>query len=189
MPITALDLRTALVVIDLQRGVEHAPAIDPIPAVAEQTRALIDAFHRGGLPVVLVTADGDAPGRTDHGATPSEYPEGFADLLPQLDPHPDDHRIVKQRWGAFHQTGLAEHLHDLGVTQIVLTGFATSIGVESTARAAWDQGFHVAVVADAVTDVDADAQHNSLTRIFPRMAEVGTTAEILRLLLPGQPAL
>jgi len=38
------------------------------------------------------------------------------------------------RWGAFHDTGLYEHLTGRGVTQVVIVGIATSVGVESTAR-------------------------------------------------------
>ena len=65
------------------------------------------------------------------------------------------------------------------MTQIVLTGVATSIGVESTARSAHEHGYHVAIATDAVTDADADAHRNSVERIFPRLAENGTTADIL----------
>jgi nicotinamidase-related amidase len=131
--------------------------------------------------MILVTADGTAPGRTDAatGAVEEDHPPEFADLLPQLGGQDSDHRFTKQRWAAFHDTGLSERHHHLGVTQVVLAGVATSIGVESTARAAYDHGLHVTIAADAVTDVDAAAHQNSLTRVFPRMAEVGTTNDIL----------
>ncbi len=69
-----------------------------------------------------------------------------------------------------------------GVTQLVLGGIATSIGVESTARAAYEHGYHVILATDAMTDLDADAHRNSLQRIFPRLGETGTTEEALTLL-------
>jgi len=64
----------------------------------------------------------------------------------------------------------------------VLTGIATSIGVESTARQAYESGWHVTLATDAMTDINADAHGNSLTRIFPKLGETGTTEEILALL-------
>ena len=65
---------------------------------------------------------------------------------------------------------------------MVIVGVATSSGVESTARQAHELGFHVVLVTDAMTDSDADAHHNSVTRIFPKMSETGTTRQLLDLL-------
>ena len=64
-------------------------------------------------------------------------------------------------------------------TQVVLTGVATSAGVESTARAAHEHGYHVVVATDAMTDRSAEVHANSVERIFPRLGETATTAEIL----------
>jgi nicotinamidase-related amidase len=90
--------------------------------------------------------------------------------------------VTKRTWGAFTNTGLEKHLKDLGVTQVVIAGVATSIGVESTARHAHEYGFHVTLPIDAMTDMQADAHHHSTTRIFPRLGETGTTREIIELL-------
>jgi nicotinamidase-related amidase len=62
------------------------------------------------------------------------------------------------------------------------TGVATSIGVESTARHAYEHGFHVTLAVDAMTDMSPDVHINSITRIFPRLGETGTTQEIIDLL-------
>jgi nicotinamidase-related amidase len=59
---------------------------------------------------------------------------------------------------------------------------ATSIGVESTARQAHELGYNVTLAIDAMTDRSREAQENSVTRIFPRLGETGTTAEIVALL-------
>jgi nicotinamidase-related amidase len=90
--------------------------------------------------------------------------------------------VTKRNWGTFYGTDLDLQLRRRGVTQIVLTGIATSIGVESTARAAHEHGCHVTLAADAMTDINADAHRNSLERIFPMLGETGTTAEIVELL-------
>ena len=68
------------------------------------------------------------------------------------------------------------------MTQVVLTGIATTAGVESTARAAHEAGYHVVLAIDAMTDRSAEAHDHSVRHVFPRLGETGTTAEILGLL-------
>jgi nicotinamidase-related amidase len=102
------------------------------------------------------------------------------DLIADLQPQPEDHLITKATWGAFHGSTLNSILRDQGVTEIVLAGVATSIGVESTARSAYEHGFHVVLATDAMTDVDAGAHQNSIERIFPKLGETATTGEILK---------
>ncbi|GAB3833868.1 cysteine hydrolase family protein [Dactylosporangium cerinum] len=95
--------------------------------------------------------------------------------------HPDDITVTKRTWNAFHGTDLDLRLRRRGVTQVVLAGLTTSIGVESTARAAYDHGYHVTLVTDAMADLELDAHRNSVRRIFP-LGQAGSTAEIVRLL-------
>jgi nicotinamidase-related amidase len=83
------------------------------------------------------------------------------------------------QWGAFYGTPLDLHLRRRRVTQIVLCGIATSIGVESTARAAHEHGYNLTLVIDAMTDRSAEAHQNSVERIFPRLGEIGATADVL----------
>ena len=90
--------------------------------------------------------------------------------------------VTKRNWGAFYGTDLDLQLRRRGITQIVLTGVATSIGVESTARAAYEHGYHVTLATDAITDLSLEAHQNSVERIFPRLGETGSTAEIIELL-------
>jgi len=103
-------------------------------------------------------------------------------LVAELHTGPDDIVVTKRNWGAFFGTDLDLQLRRRGVTQIVLAGVATSIGVESTARAAHEHGYHVTLATDAMTDRDGDAHRNSIEKIFPRLGETGTTAEIIELL-------
>jgi nicotinamidase-related amidase len=102
--------------------------------------------------------------------------------VPALNQKPTDHIVTKRTWGAFAHTGLAAHLQKLAVTQVVIAGVATSMGVESTARQAYEAGFHVTLALDAMTDRDAEAHRNSIVRIFPRLGETGSTEEIIALL-------
>jgi nicotinamidase-related amidase len=79
--------------------------------------------------------------------------------------------VTKRTWGAFHGTDLDVQLRRRGVTQIVLTGIATSAGVESTARAAHEHGYHVTVVTDAVADRDEEVHRHSVERIHPARSD------------------
>ena len=90
--------------------------------------------------------------------------------------------ILKHQWGAFYGTDLELQLRRRGVTDIVLCGVATSIGVESTARDAYELGLNLTFASDAMTDRDSGAHDRALEVIFPRIGEIGTTAEILELL-------
>ncbi|MFD5654917.1 hydrolase [Streptomyces sp. NPDC127039] len=189
MTVTALDPRTALVVIDLQAGIVDAPTEPYTGAeVVARSAELAEAFRARDLPVVLVrvsfAADGaDAvPGRTEAGGAGGPRPEGWDVVVGELAGHPGDLTVTKRNWGAFHGTGLDVQLRRRGVTQIVLTGIATSIGVESTARAAHEHGYHVTLATDAMSDMSAEAHRGSVERIFPRLGETGTTRDILELL-------
>jgi len=183
--VTILDPKPALVVIDLQKGLMGVASVHPVENVVAEAARLATAFRRHHLPVVLVNATGRAPGRTQAGPVRSaDFTPGsdWADLVDELDVQPDDYLVTKQRWGAFHDTSLESYLREHDVTQVVLAGIATSIGVESTARSAYEYGYHVVLATDAMTDRDPGAHQNSIERIFPRLGETATTAEIIELL-------
>jgi nicotinamidase-related amidase len=187
MPLTKLDTTPALVVIDLQKGFVGLPTVHPAGEIVGRAAHLARAFRERGLPVVLVNVSGGAPGRTDAGRPKFSFPPDWTELVPELEQQPGDHLVTKQRWGAFLGTTLDDILRRRGVTQIVLTGVATSIGVESTARSAHDLGYNVTLVVDAITDRDADAHRHSVEKIFPRLGETATTADVLTLLHQASP--
>jgi nicotinamidase-related amidase len=68
------------------------------------------------------------------------------------------------------------------VTQIVLAGISTSIGVESTARSAWEHSYNLIFAEDAITDVDAGSHTHTFTNIFPQLGEIATTEQIIDIL-------
>ena len=179
MPVTALDPETALIVVDLQRGIVGFPFTHPITEVIDQTRALVDAFRRNELPIVLVNVAGRAPGRTEQPARVQAMPEGWTDLIPELDPQPSDILVTKRTWGAFAGTDLESRLKQKSVTQVVVAGVATGTGVESTARQAYEQGFNVTLAVDAMTDARPEVHAWSISHVFPRLGETGTTMEII----------
>ncbi|HEY0224541.1 MAG TPA: isochorismatase family protein [Pseudolabrys sp.] len=182
MPVTALDSNTALVVIDLQNGIVALPTAHPTAGVVKLAASLADAFRRRGLPVVLVNVAGGAPGRAEQARRIGDVPAGWTDFVPELNRQPQDHVFTKRTWGAFASTGIEAQLKKLGVTHVVIAGVATSFGVESTARQAYEAGFNVTLAIDAMTDLNPDTHINSVTRIFPKLGETGTTQEILDLI-------
>lgn len=184
MPVNTIDAKAALVVVDLQKGLLGAPTTPlAMNQVVRQAARLARAFRTRGLPVVLVNVEGGAPGRTEAGGhSGASRPADWSELAPDLAAQPDDIRITKQRWNAFHGTALHDALSQLGVTQTVVSGVATSVGVEGTARGAYDHGYNVVLALDAMSDIDAAAHANSVERIFPRLGEIASVEEIIELL-------
>ena len=190
---TALDPQTALVLIDLQKGITRLPTIHPAAAVLANAARLAARFRVLRLPVVLVrvaySADEADRLRLRVASARSTGPlaPDYSELENGLDQQANDILITKRQWGAFFGTDLDLQLRRRGVTGIVLAGIATSLGVESTARQAFEHGYNVTVAIDAVTDLNADAHARSLDWIFPMLGELGATDEILSLLTAIKP--
>jgi len=191
VPLTALDPRTALVLIDLQCGITSLvhPTLLAEPVIRAAELAARFRAHR--LPVILVrvnfSADGaDAPRNRTAITRPSgRPPANWTEPLPELDPQPSDVVVTKHQPGAFYGTDLDLQLRRRGITGIVLGGVATSMGVESTGRAGYDHGYNMTFAADAMTDPDASAHEHSVRVGFPKFGEVDTAAAIAAALTPA----
>jgi nicotinamidase-related amidase len=188
MPATTLDPKTALVVIDLQKGLAAFPLVHPFPDIVSNTRRLAEAFRHAGLPVVLVTVtfspDGGDKFRSRTEAPPRAFPTSpdFAELVPELGAKPGDILITKRQPNAFYGTELDLQLRRRQVTGIVLTGVSTSSGVDSTARAAHERAYNVTFASDAITDMDPAAHDFVMKKIFPKLGEIEGTDALLALL-------
>lgn len=191
MPATALDPRTALVVIDLQKGLSAYPTVHPYRDVVANTVRLAEAFRRAELPVVLVTV-ALSPDGGDRVRSRAEVPHrlppstpDFSQLVPELEAKPGDILITKRQPSAFYGTELDLQLRRRQVTGIVLTGVVTSSGVDTTARAAYERAYNIMFASDAITDVDPAAHEFVTTKIFPRLGESDSTDALLALLRRG----
>lgn len=184
MPLTVLDPATALLVVDVQPATVDSRTSPETAAVVANTAALAAAFREHGLPVVLVSADLNHPpvGRTTYPRTPPRLPEAALRPLPDIGPEAGDITLTKRGWAPFAGTDLDSRLRGLGVTQVVVTGLATSFGIESTARQAYDLDYHVTVAVDAVTDPFPDRHEHTVASVLPLLAELGTTEEVIALL-------
>ncbi len=186
MPITTIDPRSALVVIDIQKGILTQSTVHDSRIIIDNVATLAKSFREKRLPVVLVRV-GWSPDFGDTLKARVELPRptgavaaDFMEYVDALDADPArDILIFKRQWGAFYGTDLDLQLRRRGVTNIVLCGISTSIGVESTARDAFERGYNLTFAADAMSDRSAEAHDRALQIIFPRIGEIGTTADIL----------
>lgn len=177
---------TALVVIDLQRGIL---ARETTPHANTDVRArsvkLVNACRKAGVQVVLVNV-GFSPDEKDRLSQPADSPNppgplpaGYSDLDPALGSDAGDLLITKRQWGAFYGTALDLELRRRGVTTIILCGIATNFGVESTARAAFDQGYELIFIEDAMSGLSGETHAFPIEHIFPRMGFVRSTEEFI----------
>ncbi|MET0363127.1 MAG: hydrolase [Sphingobium sp.] len=183
---SAIDRNSALVLIDLQAGIcARDTAPHTASDVVARSAVLAKAFRARGLPVILVTvgwaADmADAP-RQRHAAVipPPADPAAFVAIVPELEAEPTDIEVRKHQWGAFHGTDLDVQLRRRGVTQIVLAGIATNMGVESTARAAWEHGYSIVFAEDATSSFSTAMHDFAFETIFPRLGLVSDSETII----------
>ena len=182
---TTLDPATALVLIDLQHGITALPTAHPAEQIVARCARLADAFRSkdklvAATRVAFARDGGDvvktrtAASRTDVKPVPD-----YGELRSELALSDRDILINKHGWSAFYGTALDLELRRRKISGVVLAGISTSIGVESTARAANERGYELTIVTDAVTDPDEGAHLNSLRAIFPQIAELATTEEVL----------
>src|ERR1035441_5081707 len=180
--------RTAIVVIDMQKGIAGMPGGAPHtkPAVISNCARLLAAARAAGAQPVLVHVGG-APDGVDRVHTPTDQPmrslgalpPDWSELTPELDRQPGDVVILKRQWGAFYGTDLDLQLRRRGLGTIVICGIATEFGVESTARDAHERGYELIFAEDAMTSMIAESHANSVERIFPRLGRVRSTDAIL----------
>lgn len=184
----ALDAKkTALVVIDLQRGILALPAAPHSAAeVVERAAALCRASREAGSTVVLVRVTPSADGRDAlrpladlHALSGSQPPPEWADLAPELGVLPGDVVITKRQWGAFYGTELDLQLRRRGVDTIVLCGISANIGVESTARDAYERAYNLIIVEDAIAARSVEEHAFVMRTVFPRIGRVRKTGELL----------
>jgi len=183
-----LDPRTtALVLIDLQNGIVGNPALSPRSgsAVLGGAIATAERFRAAGALVVLVhvafakdyadmpSRKVDQPMQLLEGGLPDDW-STFCDGLRQ----PGDLTVLKRQWGAFYGTDLDLQLRRRGIRTIVLGGISTNLGVESTARNAWEHGYELVLVEDICAGPSDEAHAFAFSTIFPRISRVMTSADI-----------
>ena len=192
--VTVIDKNTALVLIDLQKGIVGLPLARPAKEVLDNAARLVAAFRKAALPVVVVNVSPAGATWTKvrvQATTPEPAtkptPEeaaaqlkNFLEIVPEVVTAEKDIFITKRTWNAFFDTPLHEELKKNNITNIVLAGISTSIGVEGTARNATELGYNISFAEDAMADMQAAAHTHSVQNVFPRIGEVDTTDAIIK---------
>ncbi len=178
---------TALVVIDLQKGIaatdrQFAPY--STNSVIQNAARIANTFRKNHMPVFLVHVAASSAERlntiTDEQMwSNSNPPKDWSDLVPELDRKESDIIITKKQWGAFYGTDLELQLRRRNIKTIVLCGISTNHGVESTARFAYEYNFQQIFVEDAMTSMSAEMHNAAINIAFRRMGRVRKTEEIL----------
>ena len=184
----SLDPRsTALVLIDLQRGIVTRDTQPHTAAeVVERATRLANRFRERGALVVLVHVEfaSDFADRLNPEAdapTPvAPLPAGWSEIVPELGPDARDVIITKRNWGAFYGTDLDLQLRRRLIRTIVLGGIATNMGVESTARDAFERGYEQVFVEDATASFTEEMHVFVMKNIFPRIGRVRSTEDVLK---------
>ncbi len=186
-PILLDSAASALVLIDLQRGIVGMP-VAPLDgaAVVRNAVRLLETFRAAGALVVLVRVSFSADGGDmlsqprDVTWSAANRPPGWDELIPELGATDRDLVITKRQWGAFYGTPLDMQLRRRGIRSIVIGGISTNMGVESTARDAFERGYHLVFVEDAMAATSAEAHRFACEQIFPRIGQVRSTDEVVR---------
>jgi ureidoacrylate peracid hydrolase len=122
-------------------------------------------------------------GEVTKGKMPAIGGDKSSDVIPELDPRPDDYTIPKYRWSAFHQTYLDLALRSRGIDTVIISGGSTDVGVTSTVYSGRDLDYNMIVVRDACgTSHDQRAHDVLMELIFPRMSRVRTTDQVLEMI-------
>jgi nicotinamidase-related amidase len=186
-----IDLsKTALVVIDVQKGiVAHDRKLEPYTAsqVVANVSKLVTKFREGGMPVFLVHVT-SVDGRDMLHPVIDQQPQwgsgprsaDWAEFVEEIKPTNKDIVIAKRQWGAFYGTELDLQLRRRKIENIVLCGVSTNLGVETTARDAYQRGYNQVFATDAMAASSKDEHEATLKHIFPRIGLLRTTDEILK---------
>jgi ureidoacrylate peracid hydrolase len=192
--------RTAHVVVDLQNGfmapgqpAEIAMAREIVPNVNRISAAL--RASGGHIVYIQNTIDAEAKqgwsnwfahmsGQRRAGAMDAAFAEGsFGHALwPEIEVLPGDLKVNKRRFGAFVQgsSNLHELLQASNVDTLIITGTATNVCCESTARDAMMMNYKVIFVSDGTATFN-DEEHNATLGILLAMfADVMTTDEVVQ---------
>ncbi|MCD1259265.1 isochorismatase family protein [Paenibacillus athensensis] len=174
---------TAIVVIDLQGWLGNNYAPYTAKEVIGRSAQLVQAFRRAGSFVALVRVTssdfGDLPRpRLDHPLPPMTLTDGWDEIVPEIGVTATDHLVTKKQWSAFYGTDLDLQLRRRGIKTIVLCGIASGLGVDTTAREAFQLGYELVFAIDAMTGF-SEAEHAHVRDvIFPRIGRIRETQAI-----------
>ena len=114
-----------------------------------------------------------------HGATEGSWEQK---VIEEIAPRPEDYIIPKYRWSTFHQTYFDLALRSRGIDTMIISGGAVDVGVASTVYSARDHDYNIIIVRDACSNSHEDSMAAFMDTVFPRMARVRTTDQVLEMI-------
>lgn len=180
----------ALVVIDMQKGIASSDRkLEPydVKTVIKNVTALVEKFRSKNLSVFLVHVAGTDgkdmlnPITEEEQKWNRQMPPDWADFIDGIETGKEI-VITKRQWGAFHGTELDLQLRRRKIDTVVLCGISTNIGVETTAREAYQHGYNQIFVVDAMSAMSKEEHDNSVKYIFPRIGLIRTTEQLLSMI-------
>ena len=202
--------KTALLFFDILNGYYHsgdAAATARMKPWVDNAVRLMKAGRAAGLPIFFAKGNHRPDNATsaliltDTNMGLQPWPNGevtkgkmhviggdkSSEVIPELEPQPDDYYIPKYRWSAFHQTYLDLALRARGIDTIIISGGSTDVGVTSTVYSGRDLDYSMIIVRDACGSSHDQRAHDTLMElIFPRMARVRTTDHVLQMIKQAQ---
>jgi nicotinamidase-related amidase len=206
MNVNALDTRkTGLLFFDLLNVYYHGAPTETqkrMKPVVDNAVRLMEATRKASIPIFYAMANHRKDGQirsmivtdtdmrlrpwpnndcnpTVHGATEGSWEQK---VIEEIAPRPEDTIIPKYRWSTFHQTYFDLALRSRGIDTIIVSGGAVDVGVASTVYAARDLDYNVIVVRDACSNSHDDSMAAFMNTIFPRMARVRSTDQVLEMI-------
>jgi len=206
MNVNALDAKkTGLLFFDLLNVYYHGALPETqkrMKPVVDNAVRLMDAARKASIPIFYAMANHRKDGEirslivtdTDmrlrpwpggecnpsvHGATEGSWEQK---VITEIAPRPEDTIVPKYRWSTFHQTYFDLALRSRGIDTIIISGGAVDVGVASTVYAARDLDYCVIVVRDACSNSHDDSMAPFMNTIFPRMARVRNTDQVLEMI-------
>jgi len=184
-----LDLaKTALVVIDLQKGIMGTGELKPYSAneIIEKNNQLAESIENTAGLITLVNVDPTTMrflNREGNGKAYGNVPADFTEFVMPIAGDKKAKNVLKVKKhnpGAFFGTDLDLQLRRRGIDTIILTGVATANGVYATALDAYQYGYDVIVVEDACGDREEELHHIFFDKLFPKIGQTIQTAEMLK---------
>jgi len=194
--------KTGLLFFDMLNVYYHGASEETkkkMKPVVDNAVRLLNAARKSGIPIFYAMANHRKDGNsrsitvTDTDMRLRPWPDGVCNpsihgategsweqkVIAEIEPKAEDYLIPKYRWSTFHQTYFDLALRSRGIDTIILSGGAVDVGVASTTYAARDLDYNVIIVRDACSNSHDDSMAAFMDTVFPRMARVRTTDQVL----------
>lgn len=177
--------KTALVLVDLQKGILNLES-KPHEAsdVLANATSLVEAFRKINAFIVFVHVDfldeKDELKVNAEVELPPKSEDDWSSFPSEFSVKPTDCVITKRHFGAFYGTELDLQLRRRGIDTIVLGGISTHVGVDTTAREAYQHNYHQFFVEDAMSATSKEAHEFPFKYIFPLMGQAVTTRDVIK---------